>query len=169
MVDCEECGRKRSRSWIKLRHYHKIWGTTLKCVCWDRRQPQYQPSGTCKHNSTSSQKSSSHLKILTKSSVTGKQFHTNDPQISGTTLQIIGHLNNLMPGIWEPWSQALLFAPPCSVTSSGNGVNLCSHVLCTTNKYHFPHNSLQKTQKCVISGFHSSVNEIFALLGLYAV
>jgi len=38
-------------------------------------------------NSTNFQKSRSHFKILTKISVTGKQFHTNDPQISGTTLQ----------------------------------------------------------------------------------
>jgi hypothetical protein len=34
--------------------------------------------------------------------VTGTQFHTNNPHISGTTLQKIGHLNDLMPGIWEP-------------------------------------------------------------------
>jgi hypothetical protein len=54
------------------------------------------------HNSTNFKKSRSHVKILTKISVTGKQYHTNDSQISGTTLKKIGHLNNLMPGNSAP-------------------------------------------------------------------
>jgi len=75
-----------------LRYYYKICPlrpkTAIIPTVW------YLP-----HNSTNFKKSRSHLKILTKIRVTGKQFLTNDPQISGTTLQIIGHLNNLMPGI----------------------------------------------------------------------